>query len=102
MISGSIFQVMPVNEIPRESIDTSGHSKYICKSCGREQFLYDQTDMLRVQRDALNDNCDMYVTPRMWGEGQAFGRFVISGRFYRLLKDNSLTRSMGFAPVRVY
>lgn len=76
-----------------------GEKLDICPRCGKRQYYYDGTYQLRIYRSALKEDVDFYMTPCLFGSGQAEPIYLISKRFYKLLKDNKMLRNTITTPV---
>lgn len=98
--SERIFQMSSNNYLGRESIDF-GHGEIMrkCQLCGKEQFYVDGAYQLHIFTHALAMKSDLYVSERLFGEGIPYPIFLISQRFYQLLKEKHLDGSIRFSPV---
>lgn len=99
--SERIFQMVPTDRIGRDCIST-GHGEKVstCPVCGKEQYFISDANQLHLYFDKLPEDCDLYMTERIFGEeGLGFPIYVMSQRFYQLLKKNKLAGSMIFTPV---
>lgn len=98
--SENIFQVKSDSLITRESIDLGhGEKKVVCHICGKEQFDIDDIYQLHLNLSKLGGESDLYMTERIWGGGIAYPLYVISQRFYQLLKQNKLAGGITVSPV---
>ena len=98
--SKNIFQVKSSNIITRECIGVGyGEKKEICHVCGKEQFFIDNVYQLHLNLSKMAIQSDLYMTERMWGEGIAYPLYIISQRFYQLLKKNKLAGGITISPV---
>lgn len=75
-----------------------GEKTEICPYCGKKQYYYDGTYQFRIYRSALKEDVDFYMTPCLFGSGQAEPIYLISKRFYKLLKDNKMLRNTIVTP----
>lgn len=98
--SENIFQMKSPNIIARDFIEMGhGERKEVCHICGKEQFFIDNTYQLHLDLSKLEVQSDLYMTERMWGEGIAYPLYIISQRFYQLLKQNKLAGGITVSPV---
>lgn len=98
--SENIFQMKSSNIIEKDSIATGyGEQKEVCPICGKEQFVIDNTYQLHLDFSKIDSRCDLYMTERIFGEGIAYPLYIISQRFYQLLKQNKLAGGIGVSPV---
>lgn len=99
-ISKNIYQMTSPNKIIQEWIDFGhGEKKLYCEKCGKEQFFINSAYQLHLNMSLIDNESDLYVTERIWGEGRPGPLYLISQRFYRLLKDNKLTGNLFLLPV---
>ena len=98
--SEHLFQVKTSNIICNDHIEFGhGERKEVCHICGKEQFFIDDTYQLHLNVSELEMQDDLYVTERIWGEGIAYPLYIISQRFYQLLKQNKLLGGLNLSPV---
>ena len=98
--SENIFQVKSPHLIKRDCIEMGhGERKVVCHICGKEQFFINDIFQLHLDFSKLPAESDLYITERMWGEGIAYPLYIISQRFYQLLKQNKLIGGINFSPV---
>ena len=98
--SNKLYQMTTQHLITKEMISL-GHGEKIekCRMCGKEQFIIDRLYQLHLNNLETIPDSDFYVTDRIFYEGIAEPLYIISQRFYRLLKQNNLTGSVYFSPV---
>ena len=98
--SKNIFQMSAANLIKSEQIQL-GHGEKVqhCQFCGKEQYFIRSNYQLHLYIEELPSNQDFFATDRIWGEGRAYPVYVISQRFYRLLKEHKLAGNIFFVPV---
>lgn len=98
--SDKLFQITSQNLLDRRCIDT-GHGERIirCEICGKEQFSINGTYQLHIDFSKIDKKSDMYVTERMFGEGISYPLYLISQRFYQLLKQAKLAGGITVSPV---
>lgn len=98
--SENIFQIKSPNIITRDFIEMGhGERKVVCHICGKEQFFINNIYQLHLDLSKLTIQSDLYMTERMWGEGIAYPLYIISQRFYQLLKQNKLAGGIIVSPV---
>lgn len=98
--SENIFQMKSSNIIPRDCIIMEhGESKKICPICGEEQFFIDNAYQLHLDLSKIKGKSDFYMTEKIWGSGIAYPLYIISQRFYQLLKQNKLAGGIALSPV---
>lgn len=73
--------------------------KEVCHICGKEQFFIDNTYQLHLNTSKIGFESDLYMTERIWGEGIAYPLYIISQKFYQLLKKNKLSGGLNVSPV---
>ena len=98
--SKNIFQMSAANLIESAQIQL-GHGEKVqhCQFCGKEQYFIRSNYQLHLYTKELPFDQDFFATERIWGEGRAYPLYVISQRFYRLLKEHKLTGNISFVPV---
>lgn len=99
--SENIFQMTSQNVISRECVGT-GYGEIVekCCVCGKEQYSINSGEyQLHLDFAKIKMKSDLYVTERIFGAGIAEPLYVISQRFYRLLKENGLTGGAKFSPI---
>lgn len=77
-----------------------GERKEVCHICGKEQYFIDNTYQLPLDISKIKVESDLYMTERIFGEGIAYPLYIISQRFYRLLKKNKLAGGLTISPVK--
>ena len=98
--SSKVFQLTAQQVIDRQFIGTGYGEKIIsCEFCGREQFVIEQAYQLHVDFSIIDKKSDMYVTDRIFGEGISYPLYIISQRFYQLLKRANLAGGITVSPV---
>lgn len=98
--SDKIYQMTSPNIINRKCIDFGhGEKKLNCPICGKEQFFINGAYQLHLYYNQIQVQSDLYVTERIFGEGIPEPLYLISQRFYRLLKENKLTGNLIISPV---
>ena len=96
----SFFQLMSSDIIKKECIEFN-HGEKVCRcpGCGKEQYYYEGTYQLYLDVSKIQQDVDLYFTEKIFGEGVAHPLFIISQRFYRLLKENKLAGRLNLSPV---
>lgn len=98
--SQNIFQITSNHIIDQKCIALGyGERRLTCPICGKEQFAIKSSYQLHLHYDQIAEQSDFYVTEDIFGEGIPEPFFLISQRFYRLLKENKLTGNLVIAPV---
>lgn len=98
--SENIFQMTSDCKIAKDCIEFGhGERRLTCHLCGKEQFFINSAYQLHLYMDKLEPNKDLYVTERIFGEGIPYPVYIISQRFYQLLKANKLTGRLDLLPV---
>lgn len=98
--SDKIYQMMTRDRLRREVIGKGYGEKIIkCPVCGKEQYGIDSSYQLRMDLNKVSEERDFYMTEDIFGEGFAHPLYVISQRFYRILKENKLVGGVNFNPV---
>lgn len=98
--SNKIYQMTSKHLIQKEMIAV-GHGEKIqkCPMCGKEQFGINSSYQLHLNNSETLVDSDFYTTDRIFGDGIAEPLFIISQRFYQLLKQNNLAGNVVFTPV---
>lgn len=98
--SDEFFQMTSSNVLKKEGI-VWGYGEKIenCSRCGKEQYVIDNAWQLHLDFSKIEKQSDLYVTESIFGEGIARPIYVISQKFYRILVENKLNRSITFYPV---
>jgi len=98
--SDKIYQMMTRDRLRREVIGKGYGEKTIkCPVCGKEQYGIDSSYQLHMDLNKVSEEKDFYMTEDIFGEGFAHPLYVISQRFYRILKENKLVGGVNFNPV---
>ena len=100
VVSENIFQMTSTNIIDRSWIGMGyGEKIKTCRICGKEQYVFNNTYQLHLDLTKMNLHQDLYMTERIFGDGIAGPLYVISKRFYRLLRENNLDGGINLSPV---
>ncbi len=98
--SDKLFQMTSQNLLDRRCISIGHGEKIIrCELCGKEQFSIDSAYQLHMDFSKIDKKSDMYVTESMFGEGISYPLYLISQRFYQLLKQAKLAGGIAVSPV---
>lgn len=76
-----------------------GEEKLACPMCGKEQYYINDTYQLHLNMHRDFTQSDLFVTERIFGEGRAYPLYIISQRFYQLIKKHKLTGNLMISPV---
>ena len=100
--SENIFQLTAQKRIRTEDIVLGhGEKEIVCPMCGKKQYAFDNTYQLHLSLREEELTTDIMTTDRIFGDGIARPLYLISQRFYQLLKQNHLTANVTFEPVAV-
>jgi len=93
-------QLMSTNRLTFGDI-ALGHGETVktCPLCGKPQIAYDGAYRLHIQTPLEAMTEDFYMTEDLFGEGIPYAMYMISQRFYQLLKQEQLLGSVNIAPV---
>lgn len=98
--SNNIFQLTTSNKVCSDYIVFGkGEKEICCPMCGKKQYAFNDTYQLHLDVRGIELNEDLFMTDRIFGEGIARPLYLVSQRFYRLLKTNGLTSNVSFDPV---
>lgn len=98
--SENIFQLTAHKHITTECVVFGhGEKEVTCARCERKQYEFDNTYQLHLSFAENDFTDDMFVTERIFGTGIPRPLYLISQRFYRILKQNDLTANVTFEPV---
>lgn len=98
--SANIFQIKSQSVFTKDCIKLGfGERKIQCHICQKEQFYIDNTYQLHLDDSKIDFQSDFYMTERIFGEGIAYPLYIISQRFYQLLKKHKLAGGLTFVPV---
>lgn len=98
--SETLYQMTSTNILGSECIGKGyGEEKEICHICGREQYCIDNAYQLHLDFSKIDLQSDLYMTERIFGPGISYPLYIISQRFYQLLKQNKLAGGVTFEAV---
>lgn len=101
--SDTFFQVFSEHVFGLDDIITGNGEEIIsCPLCGKHQLVIDNAYQLSLSVRAESLSEDFYMTAPVFGEGQAEPIYIISQRFYRILRENALLGNLIIAPVQLY
>lgn len=99
-ISQRIYQMTSDNIITQSCIAFGyGEKRRKCPRCGKEQFFVGGEYQLHVDFSLVKEESDLYITERIFGESRPYPLYIISQRFYQLLKKANLMGSLVISPV---
>ena len=98
--SKNLFQISSDNTINRDCIGTGyGEIVEVCPHCGAEQYFIDEAHQLHLDYSKIQTQSDLYLTEQIFGQGDPYSLYLISQRFYQLLKQAKLDAHVAFSPV---
>lgn len=96
----NFYQILSENVITRDQIARGfGEGYSECPYCYQKQIVLDDEHMLHLKMSETDLHGDFWMTESIFGEGVAHPCFLISQRFYRLLKENRMLGSVRTEPV---
>ena len=100
-VSKNIFQLTTERTIDKSKIATGyGERIFKCPACGREEYMIEKSLYeLHLDFDQISLDSDLYMTTGLRSRGCPLPKYLISQRFYQLLKTNKLTGNIAFTPV---
>ena len=99
-LSKRIFQLKANQKICCEDIVWGkGVREIVCKMCGKKQFMLPSTYQLHIHDANIYHEIDFFTTESIFGEGIPQPIYIISQRFYQLLKQYKFTSRVDFTPV---
>ena len=102
-----LFQLNSSHQVPDAAFcPISDIKEHKCLQCGMKMMQFQNSRaQYALSGDCLDNTIDFYKTPPLFlGPALLTGgqhRFLVSQRFYRVLKDNLLDRNLVFTPLRV-
>lgn len=98
--SDKLFQMTSSNILDEDCIVFGyGEKTLECPVCKRKQYAVDTSYQLHLNFNKIQNESDLYVTKNIFGEGIAYPTYIVSQRFYKLIKDNKLAGGIAFEPV---
>lgn len=98
--SNNIFQLTTCNKISSDYIVFGkGEEEIICPMCGKKQYALNNIYQLHLNLDIDKFTEDLYITEDIFGSGIPYPIYLISQRFYQLLKKHKLNSNMHCDPV---
>lgn len=100
LVSEKIYQMTTENTISQTQIELGhGEKEYCCPICGKQKFFIDNAYQLHLNLQDLKLQGDLYKTERIFGERLPEPVYIISQKFYRLLKSTKLLSNVTLVPV---
>lgn len=100
VFSENTYHLKSTNIIVKEKIlRDKGEKSNFCKFCGREQFMINSIYQVHLKGAPDDYTEDMYMTEAVFGAGKDYPLYIISQRFYRLLKKHKLDGKLIISPV---
>ncbi len=95
-----LYQMSSSNIVKRNQI-ILGHGEGFseCPYCGSKQIVLHNDQQLHIDRRAVEAGWDFCMTESIFGEGIAHPHYLISQRFYQLLKSNRLSSRLSVLPI---
>lgn len=99
-VSDKLYHMTTNHVVPTEVVGF-GHGEKIskCPLCGKERYFGGTAYQLHLDCSKISTEIDFYRTESIWGEEITEPKYIISQRFYRLLKENGLAGKVVFEPV---
>ena len=100
-VSENIFQMDTENVIDLSKIELGyGEEKWTCPACGKVHYkVYSCLYQIHLRFDQIKPGSDLYAVEGIKGSGTFVPKYLISQRFYQLLRKNKLTGNLAFEPV---
>lgn len=98
--SENLFQMTSDNIIGRECVGTGyGEKVNKCPCCGAEQYFIGDAHQLHLDFSKIQMHSDFYQTAPIFGEGIPNPLYIITQRFYQVLKNAKMDKNVSFSPV---
>lgn len=98
--SDRVFQILAEHVVqPKDIVWNRGEKEQTCSMCGKKQYALPDAYQLHLINAPVYHEKDFFSTERIFGEGIAQPIYIISQRFYQLLKQNKYTTQVEFVPV---
>lgn len=98
--SARVTQMLAEHTIQKSDVVLGrGEKEIVCEMCGKKQYALPDAYELHLYNSPIYWEKDFFSTERIWGDGIAQPMYIVSQRFYRLLKENKLTAQVEFTPV---
>lgn len=97
-----VYQMMITNILPDEALvieQSDNCHKSTCEICGKVQYQIDGTYQLKVKGSYLSAEQDVYATNKLFGGGFARREIIVSRRFYEIIQEHKLGRTLHFEPI---
>lgn len=100
--SDTLYQITSEHVINIKEINMGGGERQVkCPYCGRVQMIIDPSYQLQLKWNLDEHEQDFYMTESIFGEGQAEPMFLISHRFYEIVKQKQLAKNLHIEPVKL-
>lgn len=100
IVSNNIFQLVPHSNIDsRQIVFGYGEKENICSRCGMKQYSFNDAYQLHLRTKGLQFGADLLVTDSIWGSGISRPLYLVTQRFYQLMKQNKLASNIHWDPV---
>lgn len=97
-----LFQIDAQIRLYEENLIFSEDTKIKkCPNCGRNQYLLRGDQLIHISGKKLDLSKDLFITDTIFGDGRGYKVFIISQRFYQLLKKYNLAGGLDLSPVIV-
>lgn len=100
--SDTIFQVVSEEKVCTSNIVLGyGEREIICPICRNKRYYIDAggSYQLHVLSTQNWNGLDFLMTEKIWGDGAMFPIYIISQKFYRLLREHNLAGGVAFYPI---
>ncbi len=99
-VSEKLYQLTSTNILPDDIVaEGYGEVKAYCHICGMREYDINNAYQLHIRAERFNPGDDFYITPQIFGEGILRSLYLMSQRFYQLLKSEGLAGGLNISPV---
>ena len=99
-VSQSLYQITARHVLDRDFISFGHGEKHLtCPICGKSQYYINDAYQLHLAISKVNEENDLYITERIFGEGRAYPLYVISQRLYQMIRSHNLAGNLMISPV---
>lgn len=96
------FKIEADNILPIEAFNfNNGEKVYECPMCGKRQYCIPLAEQYHIKREYLDDAVDLYTTDYLFGDGMADRLYIMSHKFYSILKNNKYLKGLVVEPIIV-
>ena len=99
----NIHQIVAKNILPNNTMIIKPgdcQTAWSCIHCRRERYILDQLYIVKLRKDELErERSDIFMTEELFGIFNGAPVWIVSQRFYQVLKAHQMTRSLVFEPV---